>query len=210
MSYIVLAVLWIAWCVLHSAMICPSATTYLKGQFKRGFRFYRLLFNVVALATMTPIVFYEKSLDGGWALLWQGPWVVFQIFLYTAAFSLFFFGARHYDLSQFLGIRQIREGMATKSLAGDHDIDTRGILGIMRHPWYAGGLVLVWTRNLTSATLITNVILTGYLIVGAYLEERKLVMEFGDKYRAYQEKVPMFVPYRFLGSKTRKEEDFEH
>jgi len=210
MSYVALAVLWIAWCVLHSAMICPSVTTYLRGRFKRGFRFYRLLFNVVALATMAPIVFYEKSIDGGWMLWWEGTGKVIQIFLVGVAFWLFFSGARHYDLRQFLGIRQIREGISTKSLTGGHDIDTRGILGIIRHPWYAGGLILIWTRDVTSAILITNIVLTVYLIVGTFLEERKLIMEYGDKYRAYQERVPMFIPYRFLKTKMRKEEDIEH
>jgi len=210
MSYVVLAVSWIAWCVLHSAMICPSVTTYLKGRFKRAFPFYRLLFNVVALATMTPIVLYERSFHRGWELCWQGTGGIIHVFLLGVAFWLFFSGARHYDLWQFLGIRQIRGGISTKSLTGSHELDTRGILGIIRHPWYAGGLILVWTRDLTAATLITNIILTVYLIVGTYLEERKLIMEYGDKYRAYQERVPMFIPYRFLMAKMRKEKDFEH
>ncbi|MDY6987122.1 MAG: NnrU family protein [Thermodesulfobacteriota bacterium] len=210
MPYVALAVLWIAWCVLHSAMICPSVTTYFRRRFKRGFRFYRLLFNVVALATMAPIVFYEKAIDGGWMLWWQGTGRVIQVFLVGVGFWLFFSGARHYDLWQFLGIRQIREGFSTKSLTGGQDIDTRGILGIIRHPWYAGGIVLIWTRDVTSATLITNIVLTVYLIVGAYLEERKLIMEYGDKYREYQKRVPMFIPYRFLTAKKRKEEDVEH
>jgi protein-S-isoprenylcysteine O-methyltransferase Ste14 len=37
-------------------------------------------------------------------------------------------------------------------------------------------------------------VLTIYLVVGAILEERKLVAEFGEAYREYQGKVPMFVP----------------
>jgi len=210
MSYVVLAVLWIAWCVLHSAMICPSVTAYVNERFKRGSRFYRLLFNVVALATMTPIVAYEKSMDGGWEFCWQGMGGIIRTCLAGFAFWLFFSGARHYDLWQFLGIRQIRGGIWTKSLTGSHELDTTGILGIIRHPWYAGGLILVWTRDLTAATLVTNMILTLYLIVGTYLEERKLVMEYGEEYCTYQERVPMFVPYRFLGPKMRKEEDIEH
>jgi protein-S-isoprenylcysteine O-methyltransferase Ste14 len=209
MPYVLLAVLWIAWCVLHSAMICPSVTTYLKGRFKRGFRFYRLLFNVVALATMAPIVFYEKSIDRGWMLWWQGPVAVFQWLLAIGAFFLFLSGARHYDLWQFSGIRQMRGGISTKSLTGGHELDTSGILGVIRHPWYAGGLMLVWARHLTPATLTTNIILTVYLIVGAYLEERKLVLSYGEAYRAYQKRVPMFVPYKYIASKMRKEKAIE-
>ena len=204
MRYMVLALLWIAWCVLHSAMISLRVTGYLKRRLARGFRFYRLAFNVVALATVTPIVLYERSIDTEWAFWWQGPVVVLQALLLTGAFLCFFAGAMHYDFSQFLGIRQIRDGVSTGSLAESGELNTTGILGVIRHPWYAGAIMLVWARGLTGATLITNIMLTVYLIVGTYLEERKLIVQYGDKYRSYQQKVPMFIPYGVRKSKTRK------
>jgi protein-S-isoprenylcysteine O-methyltransferase Ste14 len=210
MVYVVLALLWTGWCVLHSAMICVPVIDYLRARFKKGFRFYRLFFNLVALATMTPIALYERSINGGWGFWWQGSWVVFQILLLMVAFFLFFSGARHYDFFQFLGIRQIREGVSRTSLTGNDKLNTRGILGMIRHPWYAGAILVVWARGLTPAALITNIILTVYLILGTYLEERKLVMEYGEQYRAYQRRVPMFIPYRLLRSKMRKEEGDEH
>jgi protein-S-isoprenylcysteine O-methyltransferase Ste14 len=210
MVYIVLALLWIAWCVLHSAMICVSVIDYLRARLKKGFRFYRLFFNLVALATMTPIVLYERSINGGWGFWWQGSRVVYQTLLLMVAFFLFSSGARHYDFFQFLGIRQIREGVSRTSLTGSDKLNTRGILGMIRHPWYAGAILVVWARGLTPAALITNIILTVYLILGTYLEERKLVMEYGEQYRAYQRRVPMFIPYRLLRSKMRKEEGDEH
>jgi len=43
-----------------------------------------------------------------------------------------------------------------------------------------------------------NLILTSYLIVGTYLEEKKLVREFGENYRNYQKKVSMLIPYTWL------------
>jgi protein-S-isoprenylcysteine O-methyltransferase Ste14 len=48
------------------------------------------------------------------------------------------------------------------------------------------------------------VILTAYLIVGTLLEEKKLVREFGMEYRAYQARVSMFLPYKWVKSKIRK------
>lgn len=44
-------------------------------------------------------------------------------------------------------------------------------------------------------TLITNDILTANLIVGMVLEERKLVVGFGDEYRECQKRVstPMHI-----------------
>ena len=204
MQYLVLAILWIVWCVLHSAMISTPVTGYLKRQFGRSFRFYRLVFNMVALATFIPVVLYEKSIETEWAFGWQGYMLIFQALLLTGAFLYFVAGAMHYDFLQFLGIRQIRDGIDRKTLVEGGEIDVTGVLGFIRHPWYAGGIMIVWARGLTVPILITNIVLTVYLIVGTYLEEGKLVMEYGDRYRLYQDKVSMFIPYKFLKSKIRK------
>jgi hypothetical protein len=39
------------------------------------------------------------------------------------------------------------------------------------------------------------------LIVGTYLEEKKLIGELGEKYLAYQKRVSMLIPYKWLKSK---------
>ena len=51
------------------------------------------------------------------------------------------------------------------------------------------------------SVIFVNVILTFYLIVGTYLEEKKLIREFGEKYAAYQNRVSMLLPYKWLKSK---------
>jgi len=159
---------------------------------------------MVALATFIPVVLYEKSIETEWAFGWQGYMLILQALLLTGAFLYFVAGAMHYDFLQFLGIRQIRDGIDRKTLVEGGEIDVTGVLGFIRHPWYAGGIMIVWARGLTVPILITNIVLTVYLIVGTYLEEGKLVMEYGDRYRLYQDKVSMFIPYKFLKSKIRK------
>jgi protein-S-isoprenylcysteine O-methyltransferase Ste14 len=71
---------------------------------------------------------------------------------------------------------------------------------VIRHPWYAGLILLLWARDLDIAGLIVSGVLTVYIFVGTLLEERKLVHEFGDAYREYQRRVSMFVPIKWLGS----------
>jgi methanethiol S-methyltransferase len=44
-------------------------------------------------------------------------------------------------------------------------------------------------------------ILSAYLVIGTLLEERKLILEFGDKYRLYQRQVSMFIPLKWLRSR---------
>lgn len=78
----------------------------------------------------------------------------------------------------------------------------QGINAHMRHPLYSGTLLVLWAlfflfpflNNLIACTVITV-----YTLIGIRLEERKLVSEFGESYRSYQQNVPMLIPsfYRF-------------
>ena len=43
--------------------------------------------------------------------------------------------------------------------------------------------------------LVINTLLTRYVLLGTWLEERKLVLEFGDAYLHYQKEVPMLIPF---------------
>ena len=43
--------------------------------------------------------------------------------------------------------------------------------------------------------IVANSVLTIYIIIGTVLEERKLVLEFGDTYIRYQREVPMLIPF---------------
>ncbi|MGD8352572.1 MAG: isoprenylcysteine carboxylmethyltransferase family protein [Pseudomonadota bacterium] len=189
-----LALFWSIWCAIHSIMISRGVTTYLKRRFADRFRYYRIVFNVVSVATIIPVLMYSTTLRAGPIFGWSGVWRPVQVVLVLTAIALFYAGSRHYDLAQFLGVRQVTEHESAKGLTRSGALDTSGILGVMRHPWYAAGIIILWARPLNPAALITNTVLTIYLVVGAILEERKLVAEFGEAYREYQGKVPMFVP----------------
>jgi protein-S-isoprenylcysteine O-methyltransferase Ste14 len=130
--------------------------------------------------------------------------IVFQVLLLTIAVLLFFTGARHYDILQFLGLRQLRKGASHSALTETGKLDTAGILGITRHPWYLGTIMLIWARGLDVSALITNIVLTIYLIVGTVLEERKLLIEYGEDYRRYQERVSMLIPFKYLKSRIQR------
>jgi len=126
-----------------------------------------------------------------------------QIFLLLVSTFLFVSGARHYDALQFLGIRQLTQSDSCAVLTENCELNTTGILSIIRHPWYLGGMIIVWTRDLDLSAILTNAIITGYFVVGAFLEERKLSTELGNTYREYQSKVSMFFPYKWLKARFR-------
>ena len=204
MKYTTLVVLITAWCVLHSAMISVSVTEYLRKRLGSTFRFYRLFFNVVSALTLIPVVLYASSTRTEPIFRWDGYMQIIQIFLLGTAAVLFFLGAYRYDAGQLLGLKQIREGATNKGVTDAGKLDTSGVLSIVRHPWYLATILLIWSRQLDISAILVNAILTCYLIIGTYLEEKKLIREFGENYRAYQRKVSMLIPYKWLKSNIAK------
>lgn len=204
MSYIVLAGLWIIWCAIHSGMIWVTVTDSLKRRLGNYFRFYRVFFNLVAIVTIIPVILYGRSLHAPVLFRWEGFMIVFQVLLLIMGMLLFLAGARHYDMLQFLGLRQIRTGTSRGALTATGQLHTTGILRITRHPWYLGAIMLLWTGDLNISTLIGNIILTLYLILGTVLEEHKLVLEYGEDYCRYQRQVSMLFPLKYLTSKIRR------
>jgi len=196
-KYLLLALAWAAYGAIHSAMISETATAFLKRCLGGAFRFYRLFFNFVATVLLVPMVSYSMSLRRGLVVRWDGPWLVVRYTLVAVGVLLFVTGGRHYSLGQFIGISQVR-GRPTGGLATGGGIDSSGVLGVIRHPWYAGLVLLLWARDLDIAGLGVSSVLTVYILVGTLLEERKLVHEFGDAYRSYQRRVSMFVPIKWL------------
>ena len=65
----------------------------------------------------------------------------------------------------------------------------------MRHPLYVGWAVAFWaTPTMTLGHLLFAGAMTLYVVVAARIEERDLVDHYGDTYRAYQRRVPAYVP----------------
>jgi protein-S-isoprenylcysteine O-methyltransferase Ste14 len=198
MEYFLLAIVWISWCALHSALISLRVTEALRKRFPGGFRLYRLGYNFFAVASLVPVMLYSFSLRGAPLVKWDGPWVIVPVVLATTALGLFAAGALRYDFLQFLGLRQIRDERSCSVLTDDCSLDTGGVLSVVRHPWYSGGILIVWARPLDPAAIVTNVVLCGYFVVGAVLEERKLKAQFGRQYTIYQKRVSMLFPLLWL------------
>ena len=196
-----LALLWTSWCVVHSVLVSTTLTDYFKSKLGNRFRFYRLFYNGFAIVTLIPVAIYSYAVQVEPVFVWDGYLRIFQVILFLIAIFLFFAGITHYDALQFLGIRQVKQRSMSEGMTKTGELNATGILGTIRHPWYLGAIAFIWARQLDVSAIIVNIILTAHLIIGTYLEERKLVAEFGDGYRSYQKEVPMFIPYKWLKSK---------
>lgn len=72
---------------------------------------------------------------------------------------------------------------------------TPGLYKYVRHPLYLGMLLIFWiTPSMTHDHLFFAEVMTAYILVGAWFEERDLLRRYGDVYREYQARTPMLLP----------------
>ena len=196
MDKLQLAILWILWCSLHSFLISRFFTVKMKEILGVKFAYYRLAYNTFSLLALIPVVIYQQHLTEEVIFTWPGFWNILKFSMYFASFILLYGGYRVFDMRYVLGTKQVqemREGRKVETM----DFNTSGILEYVRHPWYSGGILLVWAFGpITDVSLVSKTILTAYIIIGTILEERKLVYEIGEPYLEYRKRVPMLIPGR--------------
>ncbi len=99
----------------------------------------------------------------------------------------------------FLGIGLFAEGW--RELYRAHEerrLATDGLYGLVRHPQYTGlflglfGEGVVHWPTIFSVGLFPIIVIIYVLL--AYREEKQMLKEFGEEYRAYKERTPMFFP----------------
>jgi protein-S-isoprenylcysteine O-methyltransferase Ste14 len=195
-SHILLALLWAAWCFLHSFLISRHFTAFLKRILGRRYGYSRLAYTFFSLVSLVPVFAYQLGLAETVIFAWPWPWSLLKYAMYGAASLFFYGGLRVYDVQYMLGLQQVRQLHRGVEPAGV-PFSREGILGRVRHPWYSGAILFVLAYgDVTDASLVVKTVLSVYVVIGALLEERKLMGEYGEPYRAYRREVPMFIPWK--------------
>lgn len=201
---ILLNTLWVFWCVLHSVLISHAVIELMKRKLGEFFAYYRIFFVLVSIGTLLPLFFFQISLPQSVLFNWHERWQYIRIAMILYANICIIGGFLAYDVQYVIGIRQIRL-YALHSGEPLNSLETKGILRYIRHPWYSAGLMLVWAGGtITDVNVSVRIIVTVYLIVGTYLEERKLLVERGEPYEKYREEVPMYFPVSIFSWARKK------
>ena len=113
-----------------------------------------------------------------------------------AAWLLLLAASFEIDHYETFGLKQ--PYLAMKGRAPAHiDFQAKRIYRVVRHPIQTGIFVGMWTApTMTSSRLMFASLMTAYILVGLYFEERDLVRQFGERYRQYRAAVPGLLPWR--------------
>ena len=193
-DHLLLAAAWIGYFAIHSLTASLGLKRWVASRGPRWMPCYRLAFNGAAGVLILPLVWFMYSLRGEWLWRWQGVGYLVANALALAAIAGFVWSLRWYDGQEFLGLRQLREGVT--AVEDQEHLHLSPLHRYVRHPWYSLGLVIVWTRDMDPAFLLSATLITIYFVVGSRLEERKLIAYHGEPYRRYRERVPSLIPWR--------------
>jgi protein-S-isoprenylcysteine O-methyltransferase Ste14 len=196
MKYLILSTVWAAYCFLHSFLISTWLTNIIARTLKNYYAFYRLFYILISLVLLILVINYGNQLDSEIIISYVSPWSVIRLVLMYGSLLMFFWAFFfNYDSLSFFGIRQILNFGKAKKTNPSEQIKKNGLLGLIRHPMYLALIIYLWCQTFRLADIVVNTVLTIYVIIGTKLEEKKLVLEFGDAYVKYQQEVPMIIPF---------------
>lgn len=203
MKYLSIALLWAGYCALHSYLISIGFTNLLNRILKKYYAFYRLFYVLISLFLLIPLINYTAQLDNEVIIIYGASLdIVRNILIYSSLLMFFWAFFVDYDSLSFFGVRQILNFGRAKKTDPSGEIKRSGLLGIIRHPMYFALIIYIWCQTLRISDIVVNTVLTVYIIIGTRLEEKKLILEFGERYIKYKKEVPMLIPFT-KGSKKQ-------
>jgi protein-S-isoprenylcysteine O-methyltransferase Ste14 len=99
----------------------------------------------------------------------------------------------------FIGIGLFIQGWRQVYKArGEDRLVTDGLYAFVRHPQYTGLFLALFGEGVVHWPTLFSVALFPVIVLIytwlSYREEKQMLAQFGDVYRAYQRQVPMFIP----------------
>lgn len=189
-QHIILIALWIVYCVLHSILASGAVKRSLQRSMGAGFRYYRFGYTLFAFAGLVGILIYQASITS--PLLFEAglPLQITGSLFAALGAAMVMLNIIKYFV-QLSGVKWL---VATTVEA---KLERSGLHGYVRHPLYLSTFLFIWALWVVYpylSLLVADVIITLYTLIALRFEEQKLIAEFGEEYRTYQQEVPMILP----------------
>ncbi|QOI96552.1 MAG: isoprenylcysteine carboxylmethyltransferase family protein [Flammeovirgaceae bacterium] len=187
MDHIYLAFAWGTYFFLHSYLASSQVKDSVKKTWPQLAVLYRLLYVVVSTTGLAGIGWLLTGIPSRFDLEPSPALQVTGIVVLLTGVVIILLSFRQYSFTGFIGLRN-----------DAHDtLQTNGLLKYVRHPIYAGTVLIVLgfsALSPTSTVLVSVLCIFTYLPVGIYLEEKKLIALYGQTYRDYRKCVPAVFP----------------
>ena len=182
-----LFICWVIYFFLHSLLAADAVKHWFKAVFNLQSRHYRLGYNFINLVLLPALVYLQYTTVSTLIFKTNGLSATAGLLVAVCGFVIMLAAAWAYDLPVFFGFKQ-----ETKM-----PLQINGLHQYMRHPLYSGtllcciGLCVLFPYVKNGVLLLLMFV---YTLIGIELEEKKLVIAFGDTYKRYQKKVKRLIP----------------
>jgi len=186
LEYFYYCCLWITYFVIHS-VLATDGSKNIASNLGIGSGSYRVLYVVISTGGLLGVLLYGALIPEEFFMAPSRVLKFVGLVLASVGVFVIKLAFKEYSLSGFLGVK--------KEL--NLELKTSGILNHIRHPLYTATILLIvgfvlFNPKWTSVVMLLST--AGYLVVGIYLEEKKLINLFGDRYLEYKKRVPGLVP----------------
>lgn len=198
-----IVIIFLVFALIHSITVSPWFKNLCKQLLGETFMraWYRFLYVLISgITSAIAVVFIVQVPDRH---LWTAQsWLRWT--MHGIQIAGFIFGAKAFDYLdkwEFMGFRQVWRYLRDREVAGniegltDRELVTTGVYGRVRHPLYAAGIIIfTFSPVITVNGLLLTVLADLYFLFGMFIEERRFLRIFGDRYREYMTKVPRMIP----------------
>jgi len=183
---VIISIVWIFFYALHSLLALPNVKNFGEKMF-RSTKNYRLFYSTISVISLGIAMYYLIILPNSYLLDSNKQLKVVSFISATYGLIIIKRSFRFFSISSFLGFS--KETTSELIISGLHKY--------VRHPIYSGtvliymGAFFFQPTDLMAASLFW---LITYLPIGIYLEEKKLIIEYGERYLNYRKNVKALIP----------------
>ena len=188
LNAIYLGVFWLFYYAIHSALASNRVKLLFAQKLPGVYSWYRFLYSLFAAINFMLLLWFHSMAS-------SKP-------LFTSSLTLQIAGALVGLAGILVFIKAIRQYELRfwykPAEESNSFLITTGLNAVVRHPLYFAvilGLIALILIFPNWKNLIFAIVTILYIIIGALLEERKLISQYGVAYIAYRKRVKMLIPY---------------
>ena len=189
-NHILIFVYWSIYYLFHSLLITDWVKLKLR-QIGWSLNLWRIFYSVISSLGFLLLLFHLATVKSPYLFPISTVSKFFALVFTTYGVIIIRLSFRNYSILEFL----TKDDRFEKS-----ELLTHGIHKKIRHPLYAGTILIVLGMAIFVPKLSTLIVVgctAIYLVIGIWLEEKKLIRKYGQKYLDYKKSVPSLIPRLF-------------